>query len=555
MSRLRKQLTCAAILTFGAFGIGNLTAGAAEVLVNGNLELGAAPPPWTVTQTVTGLPGAGVNATEQVPFANNPPESPGLGLFIRPFAGNEGTYAGQNRAINFIMSQTIPQASIVAGNTYTLTMDSYFAGDADPMTNDGYSGGVTTLDVMPLTGDFNEDEKVNAADYVIWRKNETANSPLPNDGGAADQAARFDVWRSNFGDMGGGGGTPSPTDTTLELRFLNISGVQLGSTHTLDLRTDRETLGGVPGNANDAVWRTQTLTTPAAPTGTRNVQVTFSATDMVANTGFQNLYIDNFTLKRSGASSIDILNIPGAAFPEGSNRNGNLNLLGAPVGWNVTENITGPGPPAACTSGCDLIFYRDFADHTHYTEASGQQGVWLKAFTTPTPDGDASILQTVPGTAGAGYTFSAWSAWEQNYSGGIPGSPTETFIKMEFLDGPMGSVLGTQMLDLLAAGQVPDANDGGPGENGGTGAEENDWRQFSVNGTAPVGTTHVRVSAGATDMFFNTDPNQSGFFDDFSLIETLPGSGAGSAAVPEPATYCLLLVALVGGAWIRRRRS
>jgi hypothetical protein len=108
-------------------------------------------------------------------------------------------------------------------------------------------------------------------------------------------------------------------------------------------------------------------------------------------------------------------------------------------------------------------------------------------------------------------------------------------------------------------------------------------------------------------MFFNTDPNQSGFFDDLSLIETLAGlpgdfnqdgkvdagdyvvwrknvgsgtplpndgglgtpigtahynlwtsnfgnmAGSGSAAVPEPAAYCLALMALVGGAWMRRR--
>ena len=34
-------------------------------------------------------------------------------------------------------------------------------------------------------GDYNDDDKVDAADYVVWRKNETANDPLPNDNGAA----------------------------------------------------------------------------------------------------------------------------------------------------------------------------------------------------------------------------------------------------------------------------------------------------------------------------------------------------------------------------------
>jgi hypothetical protein len=56
-----------------------------------------------------------------------------------------------------------------------------------------------------LAGDFNSDGKVDAGDYVTWRKNEVANLPLPNDGGAADQAARFALWRANFGNPPGSG--------------------------------------------------------------------------------------------------------------------------------------------------------------------------------------------------------------------------------------------------------------------------------------------------------------------------------------------------------------
>jgi hypothetical protein len=64
----------------------------------------------------------------------------------------------------------------------------------------------------PFRGDFNEDFKVDAADYVVWRKNGA--NPLPNDGGAATANARFDLWRANFGNMAPGpnsetAGTPS----------------------------------------------------------------------------------------------------------------------------------------------------------------------------------------------------------------------------------------------------------------------------------------------------------------------------------------------------------
>jgi hypothetical protein len=61
------------------------------------------------------------------------------------------------------------------------------------------------IEVAGLPGDFNLDDFVDAADYVIWRQNETANSPLPNDNGLTTQAERFDLWKNNFGAQGGAG--------------------------------------------------------------------------------------------------------------------------------------------------------------------------------------------------------------------------------------------------------------------------------------------------------------------------------------------------------------
>ncbi len=57
----------------------------------------------------------------------------------------------------------------------------------------------------PLLGDFNSDGKVDAGDYVTWRKNEVANATLPNDNGLTDQADRFTLWRANFGNPSGVG--------------------------------------------------------------------------------------------------------------------------------------------------------------------------------------------------------------------------------------------------------------------------------------------------------------------------------------------------------------
>jgi parallel beta-helix repeat protein len=49
-----------------------------------------------------------------------------------------------------------------------------------------------------ITGDFNFDGNVNAADYVAWQK-------------LSDVPAGYQQWRQNFGEMGGGGGaSPAP---------------------------------------------------------------------------------------------------------------------------------------------------------------------------------------------------------------------------------------------------------------------------------------------------------------------------------------------------------
>jgi hypothetical protein len=59
-----------------------------------------------------------------------------------------------------------------------------------------------------LPGDFNGDGKVDAADYVTWRKNNGTNNALPNDGGLGTPitTAHYDLWTANFGETAGSGG-------------------------------------------------------------------------------------------------------------------------------------------------------------------------------------------------------------------------------------------------------------------------------------------------------------------------------------------------------------
>jgi hypothetical protein len=67
-------------------------------------------------------------------------------------------------------------------------------------------GNIDYITVDGIAGDYNDDGTVNAADYVIWRKNENTNNTLPNDpiGGTID-GDQYTQWRANFGETGGNG--------------------------------------------------------------------------------------------------------------------------------------------------------------------------------------------------------------------------------------------------------------------------------------------------------------------------------------------------------------
>ncbi len=87
--------------------------------------------------------------------------------------------------------------------------------------------GAISLSVgVGLPGDFNSDGKVDASDYVVWRK--SGNSSLPNDNGAADSAARYSLWRANFGNPPGSGagldGTEVPEPMSLGLLLVAVAG-------------------------------------------------------------------------------------------------------------------------------------------------------------------------------------------------------------------------------------------------------------------------------------------------------------------------------------------
>jgi hypothetical protein len=55
-----------------------------------------------------------------------------------------------------------------------------------------------------LVGDYNGNGIVDAADYIVWRKNQGTTHMLPNDSiGGTIGAAQYDQWRAHFGQTAG----------------------------------------------------------------------------------------------------------------------------------------------------------------------------------------------------------------------------------------------------------------------------------------------------------------------------------------------------------------
>jgi len=92
--------------------------------------------------------------------------------------------------------------------------------------------GTITLEILSalLIGDYNDDGMVDAADYIIWRKNLGANITLPNEDPNQTQGwvtiEDYAVWKAHYGDSnlgsGGGGLTTStvPEPATLLMLVL-----------------------------------------------------------------------------------------------------------------------------------------------------------------------------------------------------------------------------------------------------------------------------------------------------------------------------------------------
>lgn len=82
-----------------------------------------------------------------------------------------------------------------------------------------------------LSGDYNSDGVVDAADYTVWR-NQLGTTTLPNrDPGATGPVGQFDylVWKNNFGTTSTGNATTVPEPASLLVGLWVVIGISVKS--------------------------------------------------------------------------------------------------------------------------------------------------------------------------------------------------------------------------------------------------------------------------------------------------------------------------------------
>jgi hypothetical protein len=523
-----KSLSTAGLLSAALAIAGGSSASAVELLVSGNFETPGAGvgdiPGWNLEEFLTGSAAAANTA--------NLTDGSDVQLFLRAFEGGGPLRPAQG---NF-NDDGLP-AGTVDGADFLIWQRNF-----------GLTG-----TALPSQGDADADMDVDGADLTRWKDNfgRTQNysnarltQTVPAVAGETYTFQGTSTFEDNYsgfvntlGNESPFGQIPSPTTTAFRLEFLDAGGAIIGTPASLDLKTEQ--FPGFPIVHSPLVAQ--------APAGTANVRVVAEALNMAwngaagTNGAAQSAFFNDFSLKNATNPGTDLLT------------NGDLNQ-GPPDALDFWNQVETPATQVEILR----TPIEPFSNHT----PGGSRGVWLSAFFGAHPDFedtpvDGTISQTVTAVAGGAYTFSGWTKFESNYSGGVdtinaasPGtfanqtSPTQTEIKLEFLD-INSVVIGSAVIDAKAARRLlsPTGN-----------ANDNIWYQHTLQAVAPANTVFARLTAQMLDGVFNVNPGQSAFFDDFSL-DGPSVSLVATAAVPEPASLATMAMGALALGLMRSRKQ
>ncbi len=506
--RMRKLPVFLAVASLAMFAISYSQAHATEVVTNGGLEAGAGPLGWTLTQSVTGMPGAPLSAVEQVGLADiqfQPAPGPGgLGLFLKTFAGNEGPYLDQNQMINVSMSQTVP---VPANKNFTFTGHSFFqtaaSNNLDTLFADSPSGAVASPTQTTFTVEF-----LNGSNAVL----DTQTIVLPKNR-ATD--VNPDDWQTHtIPSLDSPAGTTQARITAAATNMVASCTTECMAGHDVYLDNFSLVQNGLFGGEKLSNGNLNMLGAPADWTVDKTAEDNLSfngAPSFAAHTGNVGMWLRSF----AGGDAKILQTVPGTA-------GGDYTFSG----WSKWESGYNGADPFSTTQTFMTMEFLDAADAVIGSPVSLDlrtvqinDGTW-REFSLPTttaPDGTVSVRISAGATGMANSTIDPQSAFFDDFS-----------------------------LTALIAGVPGDYNNNGIVDTG----DYVVWRKY--NGTAFQLQNEVSgVTPGQV-----TQEDYNAWRTRFGKTSAGSGSVLGNAtAVPEPTACCLALLALAGwlGIGLRRR--
>jgi len=177
--------------------------------------------------TTTGLSGAsGMETVDGPDNGSAPGSSPGEQWEMLTATDNRIFEAFLFGDSTFDSSRSVDLGAIFKAATPPANRDVEFS--YTTATGDIVVGAVQYFAAPGVTGDYNSDGRVDAADFTVWRDKLGTNTTLPNDAtpGTVTQAD-FNVWKTNFGQTIGGGAAavaavPEPVSLALVVAVLAL---------------------------------------------------------------------------------------------------------------------------------------------------------------------------------------------------------------------------------------------------------------------------------------------------------------------------------------------
>lgn len=326
-----------------------------------------------------------------------------------------------------------------------------------------------------LTGDYNSNGVVDGADYVVWRN-----------GGAPDSTqAGYDLWRSNFGATGGGGGL----GVSDYLKSTKNNGVTIAPGTVLSLLAGT----AVPGGTYVAFEYAGTHTGVLGTDMTINNATGYDLISVVDNASLKRFEVTLSSTPQSARTWVDSV----ANGDWSATAPGNWSPVGQPNGPSVTGNFLGTNAHTVTITDSDkTLGTMELNNAAGYTiAATGTNRLIMNTYTgTPAINVNAGTHTiSAPMTISSATTVTSAAGTTLNLTGEVTNAAGLTKAGAGTMDvaavlrgaGTLGVTGGTLSLSAantytgattIAAGAILNANNTGTTSATGTGA-------ITVNGT------------------------------------------------------------------------